>query len=422
MRYIDRYDAVQKLQARGLSYDAANSATRKMNWTRSWIDATINPRIDHYHTAYSLTSHLQGRSKGTLYGLELEVEYRDSSQVNDEVAKQVYSIAENTIGKGIIRIESDGSLRNGIEIITAPLSEKEWRVSYSKWFKFLTGLKTLGFKSHNTSTCGLHFHITKPPENAVAKIETLILGKPESKSFWSDLSRRNGSFGYCAFKRQDTRRNNKYFAINKLPSNTLELRLYKGTLLPHSLFGALESVFALTNYATDNTVQRISWNRFITYVKTSKRYNNLVSYVEANMGGNWYPLPIKPRVKRTPEVIAEENRLREEKRVQREREAFERLMNERTSYLCSMYEIARSVYPTANEEGYYRTRAIEVRVVDGSQSQDRELRTVVTPLVFRPMLPLGSTRPVIAIRRTNGYGHRNNYANLTYVANYPAEF
>ena len=101
------------------------------------------------------------------FGLELEVENRnqadgdyegyEGSQSMAQRVKDLYSDGEDTL-----YLKEDGSLNNGFEIVTHPFTWAYWKKTLSKHFEGLTSmLRSNGFRSYNTDSCGMHIHINK---------------------------------------------------------------------------------------------------------------------------------------------------------------------------------------------------------------------------------------------------------------------
>lgn len=362
-----------------LSDSKISQIGRKIRFERKWEDAPAV--IESYHSSYSLRKHLTGKSKN-LYGFELEIELTEGS-INDRHAEQIHELAKYTLGEGLIRTERDGSLNNGVEIICAPLSETELRMMYSKLYRFLRGLSSLGFTSHNNNRCGLHIHISKPDETVIGKIERIILGSENKKSFWKEFSRRK-ELKYCALSYQRNNASSKYFAINKLKDETLELRFFRGTLIPTTFLACLETVFAIINY-TDKEAnrKRTTWRSFCKYARTSGKYTQLVKYVSTRMKGNWRTPKYGPR---DPVKQAEKEKIKlaalEERRLYKQQCRFRHQQNEVKQYIgyyqnWVQYHSARLGLNSANN-----STIADIKIQGKLTAEDRKILSMVTPLCF----------------------------------------
>ena len=86
-------------------------------------------------------------------GIELETESKGNSI--PDCAEEVSSISN------LLYLKNDGSLDNGFEVVTHPLTYNWYLENKSIFNELLVKLKDNGFRSYNTSTCGIHIHITK---------------------------------------------------------------------------------------------------------------------------------------------------------------------------------------------------------------------------------------------------------------------
>ena len=92
---------------------------------------------------------------GTRYfGVELEI---DIGGKDCAYADEILAIANDSDEH--IYIKSDGSLNDGMEIVTHPMT-----LEYHKdfcWKDIMRKAVSLGYRSHQTSTCGLHVHVNR---------------------------------------------------------------------------------------------------------------------------------------------------------------------------------------------------------------------------------------------------------------------
>lgn len=88
------------------------------------------------------------------FGVELDI---DGEGKDDGYAEELLDIANESDER--IYIKSDGSLDDGMEIVTHPMS-----LEYHKdfcWEDIMHHAVKLGYRSHQTSTCGLHIHVNR---------------------------------------------------------------------------------------------------------------------------------------------------------------------------------------------------------------------------------------------------------------------
>ncbi len=87
-------------------------------------------------------------------GVELEV---DCEGKDGENADDILYIGNKS--NECIYIKSDGSLDDGFEIVSQPMT-LEYHKKY-QWNDILKKAVNLGYRSHQTSTCGLHIHVNR---------------------------------------------------------------------------------------------------------------------------------------------------------------------------------------------------------------------------------------------------------------------
>lgn len=247
--------------------------------------------IKSYHDAPELDfKKLQGDDTELFFGFELEVEncgYND----NNSVAREVGDIMCDDVF-----FEHDGSLDNGFEIISHPFTYGYFNeVMSDRLYRALKYLSENNFKSHDTSTCGLHFHISRAFfgnswDEQEKNINKMILFTEYYKDNISKIARR-GSTHYCSFlgdymennynvnddekkksiKYLDKYKNNtRYLVINNQNNSTIEFRLCKGTLIYNTFKASLDFIYNLVNVIKNNPLNKISFSKVINYNKTKE--------------------------------------------------------------------------------------------------------------------------------------------------------
>lgn len=189
------------------------------------------------------------------FGVELEVDY-GVEECKEECANKI----QCHLGENFVYFEEDGSLSRGFEIITQPAT-LEYHTSIMKLYeKAFNSAKNYNFKSHDTDTCGLHVHFNRSffTENATEEQADLYLTRLLYlfEKFWNEMvifSRRKISEieDYACrydespkdtvkgFKRSKFYKN-RYHAVNLTNTNTIEFRIFKGTLNPETFLATLQ--------------------------------------------------------------------------------------------------------------------------------------------------------------------------------------
>jgi len=213
------------------------------------------------------------------YGLEIETEVRGAR------VSRVASATRKLLGR-FASIKGDGSLNCGFEIATAPASLGEMR---EKLTPLLDSLPS-GLCSFPYDTTGIHIHATRKPLTnlAIAKIVCFI-NAAHNRQFIQTIAQR-GSCSYSnisAKKFGEAAKVNprRYEAVNLQNCDTIEFRLFKGTLFKPSVFKNLEFADALIHYCLPSSrsiKESQSRTRFIRYVEANaKTWPHLLAFIDA---------------------------------------------------------------------------------------------------------------------------------------------
>ena len=208
-----------------------------------------------YHR-YSPPIEFFGNNKGNnipYLGVELEV---DEGGEYDKTVKKLMGIL-NTENKIFAYCMHDGSLNDGFEIITQPATldyHKQNIELYKNTFNYLI---KCGYLSHDTSTCGIHVHFNRDfyRDNEELYITRLLYLVDK---FWDEIvkfSRRNQRRIDRYSKKVDIspqeyyKKSNKsenhdyhYYAVNISNQNTIEFRMFKGSLNINTFIATLQFV------------------------------------------------------------------------------------------------------------------------------------------------------------------------------------
>jgi hypothetical protein len=229
----------------------------------------------------------------TVTGFELEMEAVDCD-VSDgaDLANELY--------QEWCYLKHDGSLSNGFEMVSHPLS-REFIAEKFPWQR-LKELSQLGMRSANTRTCGLHIHINKDffSKNPTTMYRFMSMFYRNTEQ-WKKIAGRSEST-YASWNEYEltrmleytkgltlgahVRNNDRYVALNLQNRNTIELRFFKGTLRPETFVARLEAAHAVAEYAyaTRNSVSikaSHDWDRFREWTIQQKNYTNFNTYADA---------------------------------------------------------------------------------------------------------------------------------------------
>ena len=252
--------------------------------------------IRPYHTCFELrflSTQQESSTKPLYFGIELEVDDHVEHDNRQEEAAHVLEAFEYYNGVQAAHATEDGSLNNGFELVSQPMT---WdflqETGFSMFRKATSRLEHFGYKSHNAGTCGLHVHVGRAGlgdnlDETITKIWLLMF------RFTSEIirfSRRKPAQleHYCrplsldsigamdmeesleslTVKVKENGRNNRYLALNLCNRDTIEFRIFRGTLNMDTFVATLQFVKEMVNYAKSHTldeIKTVSWRDFAKY-------------------------------------------------------------------------------------------------------------------------------------------------------------
>jgi len=227
---------------------------------------------------------IEERKQKPLMGVELEIDEGGESNSN---AREV----RDAIGENRVVCTTDGSLRDGFEIVSCP-ANLQHHLKTLNWAEGMKKAKALGYISHDGGHCGLHVHIDR------AFFENQMRDDVEAKFFiilrnnlsWIRTFSRRYNFGYCqinGFERNEDgsgdslgaityppdkvwlkgkKQSGRHMALNFYPENTIEIRVFRGTLNYNTFVATLQFVEMWANFVKKtelNNITRISLGHFI---------------------------------------------------------------------------------------------------------------------------------------------------------------
>lgn len=243
-------------------------------------------------------------STSLLLGAEIEID--KGGRDNVDVAKHCCSIMntdENT--EDYIYCMHDGSLPDGFEMATMPCGlDIHKELPYKEMFDYLV---EQGYRAHNTSTCGLHVHVNRSffGETNLQRqigIGNLIYLVENFGDQIEKIARRgyNRYYHKIGVTKEDTTISayakgnanpSKYASVNTQHKDTIELRMFKGTLNYNTFISTLEFVKVICTVAKETSIYDIEsvvwedlYNQFSDQLKNY--YNLRVSKEAANEPSN----------------------------------------------------------------------------------------------------------------------------------------
>ncbi len=233
---------------------------------------------------YQLATSQQMKSDTLYFGLELEVE-RDNSSID------VGKMAELIHNEKVYYLKNDGSLNNGFEIVTHPMTFEFIQENKATVFKpILDKLIQSGYRSYDSKTCGIHIHLSKKCFSTW-QLYRFIKFFIDNRDFVTSISQRNieqlerwatieeeadSSIIYKAKKKSGN--NRRYSAVNLQNDKTIEIRIFRGTLNYLSFLKNIEFCYALFNFSRD--IKETTVAAFKEYIEQSNEYAMLKKFIK----------------------------------------------------------------------------------------------------------------------------------------------
>ncbi|MGN0150274.1 MAG: amidoligase family protein [Clostridia bacterium] len=235
-------------------------------------------------------------SGNLFYGVELEI---DKGGEYDSNAEILLNIANHN-GEHMY-CKHDGSIDDGFEMVTHPMS-LDYHMSGINWLKIFNKAVEMGYRSHNTTTCGLHIHVNRSAfgkkhdeqEIVIARIVHFV-----EKHWWEivkfsrrtelNLNRWAARYATISSEVQDTykkakdKRLGRYVAVNLENYATIEFRLFRGTLRYKTFIAALQLVDEICRLAImldDKSFESMSWSDFALNI-SKKNKPELIEYLKS---------------------------------------------------------------------------------------------------------------------------------------------
>ena len=222
-------------------------------------------------------------------GFELEVD--GSGGVNS--ADTAMEVTE----EDVCWCKSDGSLDYGFEMVSHPMT-----LAYHKgagWDWRVATILAGGWRSFDCGNCGFHVHVNRTALEDVTweALSDWIQDKPQY-TFMRKVAQRKSTYAYYyeAFARahsttvEQARRgflhgDYRYGAMNFSNPDTIEFRVFKGTLKYTTILSYLETVDALVRHFRDlqegNALGMASYDGFLEFIKNNPdMYAELIEYAK----------------------------------------------------------------------------------------------------------------------------------------------
>ena len=267
----------------------------------------INSRYGIHDYAYKPEPIFFG-SGPRYFGVELEI---DGAGEISSYANDIEDVA-NYNGREHLYIKHDGSLDDGFELVTHPMS-LHYHLNEMPWKDVLQEAISLHYLSHSAGTCGLHIHVSRnafgysseEQDSCIARILWFF------EKHWNELlrfsrrtqrqldrwARRYGYKDHPGEMLEHVKKGygDRYTCVNLVNTYTIEFRMFRGTLKYNTLIATLQLVNRICDVAisySDEDLRNLSWSEFVSevtepelirYLKERRLYINESVTMEAEI-------------------------------------------------------------------------------------------------------------------------------------------
>ena len=220
------------------------------------------------------------------FGIEVETESSGSENYSNrrEAAEFAYRLEQSNLAY----IKSDGSLDCGFEVVTHPMTHSFYMNDATLLWDTISRLKA----EHNmmawgTNTCGLHIHISRNGFSTGSHQHRFLQLVYNNKELYELLAGRsathwakfddvvNQSTGKKSFRyKLDThhRDTDRYSAVNTINRNTLEMRIFRGSLNIGFIKASIDLAHASVEFTRVMSVKQVidgglSTAKFVEYIR-----------------------------------------------------------------------------------------------------------------------------------------------------------
>jgi len=220
-------------------------------------------------------------------GVELEI---DGAGVSGEHARE---ILQHSDGEKLFYIKSDSSLDAGLEIVTHPAT-LAYHLEQFPWEEITNTARSLGYRSHQAGTCGLHVHVSRAALGRSYKAQELTISRLLILIWrhWAELWKfsRRRSDNWCRqqyhedkvsrYGLDDAKQQGRYTALNLTNDATIEFRLFRGTLNMTTLRATLQLVDVLLDVSKTRSIAWIARSSWLDIIEAGFGHPELMTYLD----------------------------------------------------------------------------------------------------------------------------------------------
>lgn len=264
------------LREASAQYEASDLYYERPYCNSCYLDCTEDQPIHDYYFKPKPIFYGEGPR---YFGVELELDEGGEDSCNARSLLETANCEED-----YLYIKHDGSLNDGLELVTHPMS-LDYQIHRLPWGALCQKAVSQGYLSHRSGTCGLHVHISRAAFGSTERAQDAAIARVLYffEKHWEELlkfSRRTRSqlerwadrYGY---KEQPMEildyakkgyHSGRYTCINLQNADTVEFRMFRGTLKPNTIFATLQLLDRICDVAismSDQEVRSIAWTSFV---------------------------------------------------------------------------------------------------------------------------------------------------------------
>jgi hypothetical protein len=211
----------------------------------------------------------ESRASSLFLGAELEIDRRRES---DDKSADVESAGLSD--HEALYCKNDGSLENGFEIVSHPGTWQWWAHAP---LAFMEELKGRDYRSYDTTTCGMHVHVSKSALSALSQLKLLEFFRRNTGFIRFIARRKDGALDQWARIDNSDRSQlvykvkgnpgERYTAVNLCNSQTVEIRIFRGTLDQIAFRRNLAWVVSIVHFVREAGLSQLSLANYRDWLK-----------------------------------------------------------------------------------------------------------------------------------------------------------
>jgi hypothetical protein len=225
---------------------------------------------------------LHGEGKYHL-GFELETEFDSGNQGFEEPAKYF----QHKVSEDVAFLKSDGSLNNGMEIVGHPMTLEWTRKEFP--FQIIDTLRSnFNATAWDTENCGFHVHVSRVAFDndphlfrfckffrSNVRFLTAFAGRHSTSYAAYDSNGEYESSAEHLKNKVKGRERSRYQAVNTTNEDTVEIRIFRGTLRKDRILANISLVQSLVEFTREMSTPEVAkgsltWGNYMVYTGTHK--------------------------------------------------------------------------------------------------------------------------------------------------------